>query len=87
MPDQNEQLLELVKTLSARVESLEVEVKSLRLLNSVDVPEETLVAIAAAVAGYFGLRARRRQATFHTNAAWQSATRRSQLNHAPLYLR
>ena len=46
-----------------------------------------IFVIAAAVAGYFGLRARRRQATFHTNAAWQSATRRSQLNHAPLYLR
>lgn len=84
---QNAELLELVRSLANRVDELEVKIKSLKLLADVDVPEETMVAIAAAVAGYLGYRARHRAASFTSNPTWQAATRRSQLNHAPLYLR
>jgi len=84
---QDAELLELVRSLSGRVESLEAEIKSLKLLHAVDVPEETMVAIAAAVAAYLGHRAKKRQATFATNPSWQAVTRRSQLDHAPLHLR
>lgn len=83
---QDAELLELVKTLSARVESLEVEIKSLKLLHQ-NVPEETMVAIAAAVAGYLGFRAKKRQASFVTSRNWQVTTRRSQHVHAPLHVR
>ncbi|MDO4717863.1 MAG: hypothetical protein Q4B08_09900 [Propionibacteriaceae bacterium] len=83
---QDAELLELVKTLSARVESLEVEIKSLKLLHQ-NVPEETMVAIAAAVAGYLGFRAKKRQASFATSRNWQVTTRRSQHVHAPLHVR
>lgn len=86
--DTNAELLELVRSLSERVESLETEVKSLRLLCNDEVSEDVLVAIAAAVAAYLGHRARKRQARFTRNTSeWQSATRRSQLNHAPIHLR
>lgn len=85
--EQDAELLELVRSLSSRVDSLEGELKSLRLLHATDVPEETMVAIAAAVAAYLGHRAKKRQARFATNQGWQAATRRSQLNHAPLHLR
>jgi methylmalonyl-CoA carboxyltransferase large subunit len=88
MTDTNAELLELVKGLSQRLDSLEAEIKSIRMLTNDDVSEDVMVAIAAAVAAYLGHRARKRQATFARNtAAWQTATRRSQLNHAPIHLR
>jgi methylmalonyl-CoA carboxyltransferase large subunit len=88
MTDTNAELLELVKSLTQRIDSLESEVKSIRMLTNDEVSEDVMVAIAAAVAAYLGHRARKRQATFARNtAAWQAATRRSQLNHAPIHLR
>ncbi len=88
MTDTNAELLELVKSLSSRVDSLESEVRSIRMLTNDEVSEDVMVAIAAAVAAYLGHRARKRQAAFARNAAaWQAATRRSQLNHAPIHLR
>ncbi|MBK8448188.1 MAG: hypothetical protein IPL41_16295 [Micropruina sp.] len=86
MSDQNAELLEMVKALTSKVSAMEVEIKQLRLLNA-DVPEETMVAIAAAVAAYLGFRAKRRQAHFTTSAIWQSGTRRRQHAHDPLHLR
>ncbi len=84
----NAQLLELVQSLTERVESLEGRVKILQLHCDTAVPEDTMVAIAAAVAAYLGHRARKRQTAFTRNAAaWQAVTRRSQLNHAPIHLR
>ncbi len=85
--DINAQLLEAVQRLTDRVESLEAEVKGIRLLNATNVPEEVVVAIAAAVAAYMGHRAKRRSTHFTRSAAWQSTTRRSQHVHAPLHLR
>lgn len=82
----NEELLELVKSLSERVEGLEVKIKSLEV-HTKDVPEDTMVAIAAAVAAYLGHRARRRQRRFATGRNWASNTRRSQHTHHPLYTR
>ena len=87
MSDTNEELLELVKKLSQRVDSLEHEIKGIRLLNAQNVPEETMVAIAAAVAAYLGHRAKRRQAHFTASRSWQTATRPAQLVHTPLHLR
>ncbi len=86
MSDHDAELLELVTALTDRVEHLEIEIKRLRLLNA-EVPEETMVAIAAAVAAYLGHRARRRQAHFTTSAIWQGGTRRRQHSHDPLHLR
>lgn len=83
---QDAELLEMVKALSSRIESLEVEIKSLKLLSQ-DVPEETMVAIAAAVAGYLGLRAKKRQMALATSRNWQVTARRSQHVHHPLYTR
>lgn len=88
MSDQtNEELLEMVRGLTTRVQQLESEIKSIKLLNAQNVPEETMVAIAAAVAAYLGHRAKKRQAHFTTSKSWQSGTRRSQHSHAPLHLR
>ena len=85
--DVNAELLAAVKLLTSRVEELETEIKGIKLLNAQNVPEETVVAIAAAVAAYLGHRAKRRQAHFTRSASWQTTTRRSQHVHAPLHLR
>lgn len=82
----NEELLELVSSLTDRIEGLELRIKSLEIHDQ-DVSEETLVAIAAAVAAYLGHRAKRRQTHFTTSRGWQASTRRSQLSHHPLYTR
>jgi len=88
MTDTNAELLELVKSLSSRVDSLESEIRSIRMLTNDEVSEDVMVAIAAAVAAYLGHRARKRQAALARNTtAWQLATRRSQQNHAPIHLR
>ena len=85
--DVNAELLAAVKLLTSRVEELETEIKGIKLLNAQNVPEETMVAIASAVAAYLGHRAKRRQAHFTRSESWQDSTRRSQHVHAPLHLR
>ncbi len=85
--DTNEELLDLVRGLAAKVDELEAEIKGIKLLNAQNVPEETMVAIAAGVAAYLGYRARKRQANFTSSSPWQTVTRRSQHLHAPLHLR
>ncbi len=83
---QDAELLELVKSLTERIDGLEIKIKGLELRTS-DVPEETLIAIAAAVAAYLGHRAKRRQRHFTTGRNWTSNTRRAQHTHHPLYTR
>ena len=83
---QDAELLELVKSLTERIEGLEIKIHGLEL-RTADVPEETLVAIAAAVAAYLGHRAKRRQKHFTTGPNWTSNTRRAQHAHHPLYTR
>jgi methylmalonyl-CoA carboxyltransferase large subunit len=83
---QDAELLELVKALTERIDGLEIKIKGLEL-RTADVPEETLVAIAAAVAAYLGHRAKRRQPHFTTGRNWTSSTRRAQHAHHPLYTR
>ncbi len=81
---QDKELLDLVKTLSGRVTQLEREVTSLRLVNAADVPEDTLVAIAAGVAAYLGYQGERKQTRFAAMPAWTKGTRVAQLNHTPV---
>ena len=82
--NQDQELLNLVKTLSGRVKELEQQVKSLRLVNAQDVPEETLVAIAAGVAAYLGYAGEKQQARFSSLPGWTKGARISQLNHTPV---
>jgi len=86
MSQQDAELQALVESLLKRIDGLEIKVKQLELFHQ-DVSEETMVAIAAAVAAYLGHRAKRRQAHFTTSASWASNTRRLQHVHHPLHLR
>ena len=86
MSAQDAELQALVESLLKRVDGLEIKVKQLELYHQ-EVSEETMVAIAAAVAAYLGYRAKRRQAQFTTSRNWTSTTRRLQHVHQPLHLR
>jgi len=82
--NQDQELLDLVKTLTGRVADLEKQVKSLTLVGAQEVPEETLIAIAAGVAAYLGYAGERKQPRFAASPQWAKGTRRSQLNHTPV---
>lgn len=83
---QDTELLDLVKGLYDKIDGLELRISKLELLDQ-EVPEETLVAIAAAVAAFLGHRAKQRQRRFASERNWTSSTRRSQHVHHPLYSR
>ncbi|MCL2471784.1 MAG: hypothetical protein FWF25_08625 [Propionibacteriaceae bacterium] len=82
--DQNQQLLDLVKSLSGRVQDLEKQITSLKLVTAQEVPEDVLVAIAAGVAAYMGYSGIKRQVRFAASPLWAKGTRVAQLNHTPV---
>jgi len=82
--NQDQELLDLVKTLSGQVKELQKDIKSLKLVNAQDVPEETLVAIAAGVAAYLGYAGEKKQTRFASLPMWAKGTRIAQLNHTPV---
>jgi methylmalonyl-CoA carboxyltransferase large subunit len=77
--DLKAQLAELTK----RVAQLEKQIEAL----SSEIPEDHLVAIAAAVAGYLGHKAKIRHVSFSSSGRWLSNTRRSQHDHQANYMR
>ena len=77
------QLLEFLQQLTARVDSLETELAVLRRAQEEEVSDEVLLAIAAAVAGYLGKRARVRQVRLRRGPGWTSQGRSAiQQSHA-----
>lgn len=68
-----EELQQQLAELSSRVAALETQVVALR--NGEEIPEEDLVAIGAAVAAFFGHKARVRAVRFGRQASWVAATR------------
>lgn len=79
-------LAEQVAALSARVESLEGQIARMQGF-AVEVPEDVVLAISAAVAGYLGHKAKVRQIHFSSSRNWLSATRRAQQEHHPVHPR
>jgi methylmalonyl-CoA carboxyltransferase large subunit len=78
--------IDLVQALSAKIKGLELQVKRLQV-KAQDVPEDHLVAIAAAVAAYLGEKGKARQPRFPASPVWAGNTRRAQHAHHPLYTR
>ena len=63
-----EELTATVQTLVARIDSLEQELADVRA--SIPIPEETVLAISAAVAAYLGHKAKLKQIRFRSGDAW-----------------
>lgn len=78
-----EELKAQLTALTKRIAQLEKEVATL----SKEIPEDHIVAIAAAVAGYLGCRAKIRQVRFSSTRGWVTGTRRTQQDHHPMHLR
>lgn len=71
-----------VEALTARVDDLEAEVRTLRArLPGPEVSPEVVVAISAAVAAYLGLRARVKQIHYRSGAAWAQQGRAAVQGH------
>ena len=68
-----EQLQEQLAVLAERVATLEAELAALK--ENQEIPEEDLVAIGAAVAAYFGHKARVRAVRYGQQSRWAAATR------------
>lgn len=73
MNTDNEALLERITALVDRVESLEARIAELE--SEQEIPEEDLVAIGAAVAAWFGHKAKVRAVRFGRQSRWAAATR------------
>ncbi|GAB3712116.1 hypothetical protein [Mariniluteicoccus flavus] len=65
-----DELLELVKQLSARLESVESELAEIKARSDAEIPEEVVMAISAAVSAYLGNRARVKAVHFRRTGAW-----------------
>lgn len=73
MSDELAELRQQVAALTRTVEQLQGRVDALTA--EVELDEETLMAISAAVAAFLGNRAKVRQVRFHTGRAWAQAGR------------
>ena len=62
------ELMATVQTLVARIDSLEHELAEVRA--AIPIPEETVLAISAAVAAFLGHTAKLKQIHYRTGAAW-----------------
>jgi len=61
-----------------------MEIKSLKLVNAADIPEDILAVLAAAVAAYLGFQGEKKQRRFASLPMWAKGTRNAQLNHIPV---
>jgi len=76
------ELLDTVRTLAARVESLEAELAAVRAaMPTPEVSEEVVIAISAAVAAFLGKRARLKQVRYRSSAAWTQQGRAAVQGH------
>ncbi|HHT13842.1 MAG TPA: hypothetical protein GX013_11880 [Propionibacterium sp.] len=70
---QLQELRDLVAQLSEKVQGLEAQVADLQATK--EIPEADLVAIGAAVAAYFGHKAKVRAIRYGSQTRWAAATR------------
>lgn len=69
---QLQELRDLIAQLTEKVQGLEAQVES---LSAKDIPESDLIAIGAAVAAYFGHKAKVRAIRYGSQTRWAAATR------------
>ena len=85
MSETNAELLEAVKQLTAQLKVLDERVAKLEARQQI--PESDLVAIGAAVAAYFGHKAKIRAVRFGSHQRWAAASRGQVHNRAVPHVR
>lgn len=69
----SDEILEQLKALTQRVATLETEVAALK--EHQEIPEQDLIVIGAAVAAYFGHKAKVRAVRFNRQSNWSAVSR------------
>lgn len=77
-----QQLQELVEKLSQRLDTVEAELKELRARSDADIPEDTLMAISAAVSAYLGNRGKVKAVKLHRHRTWAAQGRQRVQDHS-----
>lgn len=71
-----------LKTMSRRIDQLERELDELRRRSDVEIPDDILMAISAAVSAYLGNSGKVRAVRFHRHRTWaQQGRRAAQIHH------
>lgn len=70
-----------LRAMSARIDALERELKELRHRSDVEIPEDILMAISAAVSAYLGNSGKVRAVRFHRHRTWAQQGRRAAQTH------
>ncbi|MEJ5929212.1 hypothetical protein WG915_11410 [Corynebacterium sp. H128] len=79
----NKELQELVEKLTARLDSMESELAELKLRSDVEIPEDVLMAISAAVSAYLGNRGRVKAVKFSRHRTWAAQGRQAVQTRKP----
>ncbi|CAB0496162.1 hypothetical protein CIP100294_00577 [Corynebacterium diphtheriae] len=79
----NEQLLQLVNELSARLDSAESEIKELRKRSDASIPEDVIIAISAAVSAFLGNRGKIKAVKYSRHRTWAAQGRQNVQHHIP----
>ncbi|GAA3862742.1 hypothetical protein [Tessaracoccus defluvii] len=85
MEDNVNDLRGALEALAAKVTALEARVAELE--NAQEIPEEDLIAIGAAVAAYFGHKAKVKAIRYGTQSRWAAATRERLHNRSVPHVR
>ena len=70
-----------LKTMSRRINQLERELDELRRRSDVEIPDDILMAISAAVSAYLGNSGKVRAVRFHRHRTWAQQGRRAAQTH------
>lgn len=81
----NAELMQTIQALVRRVEALETELRQVKSVQAQDIPEDVMLAIAAAVAAFLGKKARVRQIHYRTDAAWAQQGRAAIQGHEVIH--
>lgn len=77
------ELAEAVAKLQTRLSSVEAELEELRRRSDVEIPEDVLMAISAAVSAYLGNKGRVKAVKFARHRTWAAQGRQAVQTHQP----
>lgn len=80
----HEELVDLVFDLKKRLKAAEQEIAELKLRSDVEIPEDVLMAISAAVSAYLGNKGKVKAVRFSRHRTWAAQGRQAvQSSHTP----
>ena len=80
----HEELVDVVADLQRRLKAAEAEIAELKLRSDVEIPEDVLMAISAAVSAYLGNKGKVKAVRFSRHRTWAAQGRQAvQSSHTP----